>query len=81
MNCPKCKAELTRKEAAVMLGSIKTERKANAARINGRKGGRPRNPCKTAKKTLKTRKRHASAADTPAPTVTAEPTTAEPATR
>ena len=78
MNCPKCKAELTRKEAAVMLGSIKTERKANAARINGRKGGRPRKPCKT-KKTTTTKRQ--SAIDTPAPTVTVEQTIAAPATR
>ena len=28
-------------KAAVCLGSIKTERKAKAARINGAKGGRP----------------------------------------
>jgi hypothetical protein len=28
-------------KAAVALGSIKTERKAKAARINGAKGGRP----------------------------------------
>jgi len=28
--------------AAVALGSIKSERKAEAARLNGRKGGRPR---------------------------------------
>ena len=28
--------------AAVALGSIKSERKAKAARLNGRKGGRPR---------------------------------------
>jgi hypothetical protein len=29
-------------KAAVALGSIKTEKKAKAARINGRKGGRPK---------------------------------------
>lgn len=29
-------------QAAVALGSIKSERKAEAARLNGRKGGRPR---------------------------------------
>lgn len=28
--------------AAVALGSIKTEKKARAARQNGKKGGRPR---------------------------------------
>jgi hypothetical protein len=29
--------------AAVALGSIKTEKKAEAARKNGKKGGRPKN--------------------------------------
>lgn len=30
------------REAARVLGSIRSERKAEAARINGRKGGRPK---------------------------------------
>lgn len=30
--------------AAVALGSISTDRKAAAARLNGAKGGRPKNP-------------------------------------
>lgn len=31
-----------RKQAAVALGSIKSKKKAKAARINGKKGGRPK---------------------------------------
>ena len=36
------KAALQRSSAAAALGSIKSERKARAARENGKKGGRPR---------------------------------------
>lgn len=66
-----------------MLGSIKTERKANAARLNGRKGGRPRKPRKPRKpcKTKKTTTKRQRANDMPAPTATVEPTTAQPVTR
>lgn len=32
--------------AAVALGSIKSKKKARAARANGKKGGRPRKVCK-----------------------------------
>lgn len=32
------------KNAASLLGSIKTEKKAKASRENGKKGGRPRKP-------------------------------------
>lgn len=34
--------ELALREAAIRLGSIKSDRKARAARENGKKGGRPK---------------------------------------
>jgi len=34
--------EKVKNEAAVALGSIKSEKKAKASRENGKKGGRPR---------------------------------------
>lgn len=33
-------------QAAAILGSIKTEKKAKASAMNGKKGGRPKNPPK-----------------------------------
>jgi|TARA_R110002126_G_scaffold163568_1_gene311430 hypothetical protein len=39
MNCPHCHKPIN---AAALLGSIKTPRKAQSARINGKKGGRPK---------------------------------------
>lgn len=39
--CPYCKRKI---DCASLLGSIKSEKKAAAARENGKKGGRPRNP-------------------------------------
>jgi hypothetical protein len=37
--CPHCGKEIN---AGVLLGSIKTEKKAISSRENGRKGGRPK---------------------------------------
>jgi hypothetical protein len=44
MKCPKCKFDFkpSRKAIAAELGSIKSTAKSEAARINGRKGGRPK---------------------------------------
>ena len=42
MKCPHCKKEIPASECARHMGSIKSPAKAEAARINGRKGGRPR---------------------------------------
>ncbi|MFA7628602.1 MAG: hypothetical protein WCY37_04345 [Candidatus Dojkabacteria bacterium] len=42
MKCPHCNHELTPTEVASLLGAIKTEKKAKAARENGKKGGRPK---------------------------------------
>ncbi len=39
MNCPHCGKEFN---VGLLLGRTKTDRKAEAARLNGRKGGRPR---------------------------------------
>jgi hypothetical protein len=43
MNCPHCGKRISRKQFAADLGRRKSEAKANAARENGKKGGRPRN--------------------------------------
>ena len=41
--CPHCKKEipLTSHDAAVVMGSRVTDKKSEAARENGKKGGRP----------------------------------------
>ena len=39
MKCPHCGKEIN---PASLLGQIKTEKKATAARENGKKGGRPK---------------------------------------
>ena len=39
MKCPKCEARIN---PASMLGSIKSKRKAQSSRKNGKKGGRPK---------------------------------------
>ncbi len=39
MNCPHCGKEFN---VGLLLGKAKTDRKAEAARLNGRKGGRPK---------------------------------------
>jgi len=44
--------ELTPSQIAALLGSIKTERKAKASRINGKKGGRPKGSKNKIKKTI-----------------------------
>jgi hypothetical protein len=45
--CPHCGHELTAKDAAALLGSIggksTSTAKQEAARLNGKKGGRPKN--------------------------------------
>jgi hypothetical protein len=38
----KSKETMNQKQAAQILGSIKTEKKASASRENGKKGGRPK---------------------------------------
>jgi len=42
MKCPHCQKEIPASEVAAHMGGIKSKAKADAARINGRKGGRPR---------------------------------------
>ena len=42
MICPHCKKKIKTNLAAVALGKIKSEKKSEAARENGKKGGRPR---------------------------------------
>ena len=44
MICPHCKKKIKTNLAAVELGKIKSEKKAQAARENGKKGGRPKKP-------------------------------------
>jgi hypothetical protein len=39
MNCPRCGEPIN---PAAMLGALKSEKKAEAARANGRKGGAPK---------------------------------------
>jgi hypothetical protein len=39
MNCPKCGSEIN---VGALMGSVKSRRKAAAARANGKKGGRPK---------------------------------------
>lgn len=46
MKCPKCGCELTAEEIKSLWGqlgrSIKTGKRSEASRLNGKKGGRPR---------------------------------------
>ena len=42
MKCPHCKKTISASEAGQLLGTIITKKKSDAARRNGRKGGRPR---------------------------------------
>jgi hypothetical protein len=46
MNCPHCQHELTIDEIKILRaqanGSIKSEKKSNSSRDNGKKGGRPK---------------------------------------
>jgi len=39
MKCPACGTNL---KPGVLMGKLRSEKKARAARINGRKGGRPK---------------------------------------
>ena len=39
MNCPHCGKEFN---VGLLLGKARTERKAEASRLNGKKGGRPK---------------------------------------
>ena len=42
MKCPNCKTELPKHLIASNLGKIKSVKKAEASRLNGTKGGRPK---------------------------------------
>lgn len=42
MKCPRCGFVITKKRAASAMGKSKSEAKQNAARENGKRGGRPR---------------------------------------
>lgn len=42
MKCPHCGHNLSRKQVAGLLRSIPSKKRAEAARLNGKKGGRPR---------------------------------------
>jgi hypothetical protein len=46
MKCPKCRAEFTpkRETLAREMGKLTSDAKAKAARLNGKKGGRPKKP-------------------------------------
>lgn len=44
MKCPHCGHKLSRKIFMSAMGSIKSEAKSEAARENGKKGGRPKKP-------------------------------------
>jgi hypothetical protein len=46
MNCPHCKKPIN---VGALLGSVSTEAKAEAARANGAKGGRPKKALKGVK--------------------------------
>ena len=41
MKCPRCGFRITRKRSARAMGGSTSEAKAQAARENGKKGGRP----------------------------------------
>jgi uncharacterized protein YdaU (DUF1376 family) len=47
MKCPKCGYRITRKRIKSEFSKIGSERKAAAARENGKKGGRPRKGART----------------------------------
>ena len=42
MTCPHCGAEITGPELAAMMRAVNSEAQKQAARANGKKGGRPR---------------------------------------
>lgn len=46
MKCPYCKKEIDRKQIASEIGKHNSEAKRQAARVNGRKGGRPKKALK-----------------------------------
>jgi hypothetical protein len=41
MKCPKCGSEISRQEIAAAMGKIRSQRKIDASRQNGKLGGRP----------------------------------------
>lgn len=46
MKCPYCKKEIDPKQIASEIGRHNSEAKRQAARVNGRKGGRPKKTVK-----------------------------------
>lgn len=46
MKCPYCKKEIDRKQIAAEIGRHNSEAKRQAARANGKKGGRPKKAVK-----------------------------------
>ena len=42
MKCPHCKKDISNEEVAAHLGSITSEKKKLASRLNGKLGGRPK---------------------------------------
>lgn len=42
MKCPRCGFVITKKRAASVMGKSRSDAKVNAARDNGKKGGRPK---------------------------------------
>ncbi len=49
MICPHCQHELSSHEIAQLLGSIKSKKKSEASRKNGKLGGRPKGAKKKTK--------------------------------
>lgn len=47
MICPHCHKQISQAEISAHLGRMKSKAKSDAARTNGKKGGRPRTPTQT----------------------------------